>query len=546
MERTASPLHCCILLLTCLIFSTSCNRDKNDSHPRHFDRIFDSTKRLIDSGLPEKGFAYLDSSYNAFNYPGKYDLVKKYQVKAYYYINISHEYSKAIPLIDSILIMLNNDPGEYKDEYAFALIEKGHILFEQNQYNDAFTSYYSAKVFFQKYLDTCAQSQMSNNLGLILYKQQKYNAAKDYFHKAFNESSYCSGTDNATNLGEMQSSLDNIALCYDRLGINDSAAIYYHKALDFIDQNEKRFPPSSKTYIAMARAVIFGNIGGLYAKMRNVNEAENLLKKSIEINEQPGYDNHDAQYTRIKLANLYLATGRRDQAGVEIQRLRLSLDSLHSDEAELRWRILASNYYDSLGNVVEAYKYYKSYIHFKDSFDLKRKDLPGADFNNTFANLSQLYQIDILKKRNQLKNLYLILVIVLVVTAIGIIYLIYRNNRQSKKNLAQLVLLNKKISDHNIHMQKTVNALEQSQEDNNRMLKVITHDLRNPITSIVAIADMLLSNGNLGQEINQLLEIMRRSGLTATRMAGEILQAQSSEMEMKNVELTELLEFTVI
>jgi signal transduction histidine kinase len=129
--------------------------------------------------------------------------------------------------------------------------------------------------------------------------------------------------------------------------------------------------------------------------------------------------------------------------------------------------------------------------------------------------------------------------------AMGIIFLVRRNYRQSKRNVVRLVSLNKQISEHNMHMQKTLNALEQSQEENTRMLKVITHDLRNPITSIVAIADMLLSNGGFGDDINQLLDIMRRSGLTATRMAEEILRAHSTEMPMEKVELQELLSFTV-
>jgi len=544
MERTAAYPHCCLILSIVLFFSISCNRNNSGSHPQYFDRIFDSAKRLTDSGLPEKAFSYLDSSYT-FSSPGKYDLVRKYHTKAFYYINIAHQYTKAIPLIDSILNMLQDDPGNYRDDYAFALVEKGHILLEQDQYNDAFNAYYAAKVFFQKYLDTCKQAQMSTNLGLILYKQQKYTRAKEYFQKAFDESSLCSAPENSGILGSMQGSLDNIALCYDKMGIYDSAIIYYDKALNFIAKNEKRLHSVSKTYVATARAVIYGNQGGLYSKLGNNIRAEQLLKESIRINEQPGYDNHDAQYTNIKLANLYMSTGRPGEAYAVIQRIRSSLDTMPNDEAELRWKKLCWNYYDSSGNTEEAYNCYKNYISFKDSFDIKRKDLPTIDFNKTFTNLSQLYEIDLLKKSNQLKNSYLILVIVLIGTAIGVIYLIYRNNLQAKRNVAHLVSLNKQISDHNFQMQKTVNALEQSQEDNTRILKVITHDLRNPITSIVAIADMLLSRGGLGDEINQLLEIMRRSGLTATRMAGEILQSQSSQLEMKEVDLKELLQFTV-
>jgi signal transduction histidine kinase len=546
MERTVPLLHSCFITFSLLLFFISCNTaNDSDSHPQYFDMVFDSSKHLTDSGSPGKGFAYLDSSYNSFKYPGKYDLVRKYHAKAFYYINISHEYSKAIPLIDSILMMLNNEPAKYKDEYAFALVEKGHIQLEQNEYNEAFNSYYLAKIFFQKYLDTCGQASISNNLGLILYKQQKYPAAKNYFLKAFNESSFCSVKENASTLADRQGFLDNIALCYDHMEIYDSAVLYYNKALEFIARNESKFPNSSNTYISMARAVIYGNLGGVYVKMGKGDIAEPLLKESIRINEQPGYYYDDAQYTRIKLASLYLNTGRRELALTEINTLRKAIDSIHSDDAELRWRKLCWQYYDLSGNIEKAYSCYKNYVSFKDSFELKRKDLPGADFNQTFTNLSQLYQIDLLRKSNQLKNAYLILAIVLAFMAIGIILLIYRNNRQSKRNVLQLVALNKQISNHNIQMQKTVNALEQSQEDNARMLKVITHDLRNPMTSIVAIADMLLAKGGLEDEMKQLLEIMQRSGVTSIRMIGEILNAQSSELQKEKVDLDQLLEFTV-
>jgi signal transduction histidine kinase len=535
-----------LLLPVCILLAFNCNRINNtNGHSQYLDKVFDSAKRLSDSGSPARAFAYLDSSYRVYKYIDKYDLVRKYHVKSFYYINISHDYEKALPIIDSMLMILENNPEKNRNEYAYALVEKGHIQLEQNLFNEAFNSYYTAKVFLQKYSDTCGQAQISNNLGLILYKQQKYSGAKDYFQKAFEEASFCSAGGNSSTLADMQGFLDNIALCYDHLGMYDSAVLYYTKALNFIAQNEKKFPPYSDTYISMARAVIFGNLGGVYSKMGKADKAEPLLKESIRINDQPGYYNDDAQYTRIKLANLYLATGRREEALAVIQQIRTLLNKQPIDEAELRWRKLAWIYYDSVGNPGEAYKYYKSYINFKDSFDLKRKDLPGADFNKTFTNLSQLYQIDLLKKSNQVKNAYLILVLVLIIMAMGIIFLVRRNYRQSKRNVVRLVSLNKQISEHNMHMQKTLNALEQSQEENTRMLKVITHDLRNPITSIVAIADMLLSNGGFGDDINQLLDIMRRSGLTATRMAEEILRAHSTEMPMEKVELQELLSFTV-
>ncbi|PUZ22711.1 hypothetical protein DCC81_19965 [Chitinophaga parva] len=106
-------------------------------------------------------------------------------------------------------------------------------------------------------------------------------------------------------------------------------------------------------------------------------------------------------------------------------------------------------------------------------------------------------------------------------------------------------LLNKRISEQNSHMQKALSSLEQSQTDNTRIMKIVAHDLRNPIGASFSIADLMLANPNRSAEEKKLLEMMKASCEHSLELVNDLLQLhnRAEELKRESVDVRNLLQY---
>ena len=514
---------------------------KDNGHPRYFDTVFNISTQLTDMGKVKSAFAIVDSAYNAFPQATKRDLCRKYSWKANTYHFIA-EYSTALIYADSLLDLIGENKAAYKSEYAGALSSKGRALLKLSDYNKAFQCFYGEKLFVQRYMDTCDFALYIGNLTSVLYLQGKYREAIKYMQEDYDNGTKCGKDDFGSSFVNRQGALDNMGLCYENMGIYDTAIIYYNSALDFIADNEGRYPNEKET-IAICLAVINGNLGNVYLKTGQLKEAEELFRKNIAANDLRGYSTQDSRLTKMKLSRLFMQQGKFVEARKLIEEEREYLNRKPNTDEERLFRKLRWHYYDTLGDIPNAYLSYKSYVSFNDSLDAKTKELPGADFNKTFTQLYQQDEITALKKESEFKNYYLLVALIVAIMAAIIIYLVWRNYRESKKNLLSLTRLNRQVNGQNITLQKTLNALENSQQDNTRMMKVVAHDLHNPIAAMVSLTD-LLRDGNFTEEQQEMFQMLATSGNNALKLIDSMLHAKPA-MDMELLHLDELVTYSV-
>lgn len=125
-------------------------------------------------------------------------------------------------------------------------------------------------------------------------------------------------------------------------------------------------------------------------------------------------------------------------------------------------------------------------------------------------------------------------------TAILLLAFIYYQYRRSRQQ-------NKIISDQNHQLRNTLTALEQSQADNTRMLKVVAHDLRNPIGAMTSIADLMLSDGHHSDNDRMMLDLLKSSGESSLGLVNELLlmHTRSEELSKEPVDMQQLLKYCV-
>lgn len=512
------------LLLLVLLLLWSC-KNTNEESKTDFSitaqKALANADSLVAIGHGKRGIKSLDSIYSTFKNPTAKELFEKYKIKADYYLWPPADTAKVKLLADSMLQVFKGKEKQYKVEYAAAIFIKGDILMAHKNYEQAFKYYYDARQFALKHLDRCDYYSFTYRLGMIMYQQDRYLEAIPYIKQAIAEGDSCKNKEDLTGiLQTRQAYLNTLALCYERTGKFDEAIWYYQKTLSFIDTIATKYPKKANFWLS-AHGVVYGNMGGVYLKLNNYKAAERYLKQSIAINDRPNFDFIDAQTAKLKLADLYLRISNFKAAAALLTQLQQALEQKTpetemSANSQLKLYKLQWQYAVQLKLQPQVAVYMQRYYNFRDSLEEVNKNTKAASINIAFKSHEQQYKLALLTKENETKKIYLIGFLIFSATVISVLLLVWRNRQRLKA-------LNSIILDQNADLHEALTALEQSQEENTQIMKVIVHDLRSPMAAAISITSILLKNEKLEPSDSELLKLLETSSINSLEMTNDLL-----------------------
>jgi signal transduction histidine kinase len=331
----------------------------------------------------------------------------------------------------------------------------------------------------------------------------------------------------------------------------DSALTYYKHALELINRCTPLFP-DKKAFIEGGTAVIYGRIGKVYLLLNKNEEASRYLKESILINTREGHDDSEVQNTKLTLAELSIRLGHFLQAAqllTDVNAYLAATDSTYPSRNIVRseWYRLKWQYYDQTHTMDSAYSYYRQYDSIRDSTSRVNQLLSHEDMDNAFKGIKQQYKLELLEKSNQLKTILLLVIVVFSFMAVAILLIVWYSLKRSRKHVNVLTGLNQEIHEQNTRMQEALTALEQSQEDNTRMMRIVAHDLRNPIGGITMFADIMLQEWEHSNDNRMMLEMIKTSGQNSLELVSDLLtvHTKAGELRMESTDITSMLHYCV-
>jgi signal transduction histidine kinase len=361
-------------------------------------------------------------------------------------------------------------------------------------------------------------------MGMITYKMHDYQLAAKYFKESAHLSTLVD--DEFAYFYRLQEVYDNIALSFKHNNQPDSAIVYFNKAISFINQNTPKFKDRTKM-IDMALGVVYGNKAEVLTLKGDYAEATGLLKKSIAINLQPGYDNNDAALAEIKLAQIYFDRHQSDALVKLLRDMRLQFDTIKNQAAEADWNRLMSDYSLEKNDPAKALNYLRTYNILKDSVMAKVNLLRESNVNEQLENFEKQYQIDSLKDNNNLQKRYLYAAIVCAILSLIIIFLVLRNWIRSKNDIRIVNALNKQVNSQKASLEKTLADLKASDLEKDRILRTVAHDLRNPIGGIAALT-RTMADDNYTEEQLEFINLIKETSQNSLALINEILEVTNN------------------
>ncbi len=505
----------------------SCNKPSGIiSTNANYKKVLDSANIVYDHGKYEQAVNHLDSltaRYKDLDISQKFDY---YSINYNYLFHIKKANNLAMLYADSILNLFNNPEKKLKYivKYGQAFFFKGDVLFEENKYNEAYEYFYQGKLIANRVSSKCTLGDFSYRMGMIMYKQEHFSLAAANFKNSSAETAACDLS--FSYFYRRQEVYNNTGLCYSKLNEADSALVYFKKALDFIDSNAERFK-ERKILLDVARGVIYGNEGNVYAKAGNIPLAKMLLKQSSEINLKKDYDNGDAELSELKLAHIYYRAHQADSMLNLLRVMRPQLDSVKNQEAEADWNFLMANYLIRKQDPRAALTYLIKYNALKDSIVARDKGLMEADIVQQIKRLEQDNEFDVLKKDNQQQNLYLKIAAGFGVMLLIIFFLILLNWRKSRRNIKILGRLNHQIKDQNHSLGLALEELNVSSQEKDRILRTVAHDLRNPLGGIASLTNAM-ADDDFTEEQQRMVTLIKETSNNSLELINEILEVTNN------------------
>ena len=410
---------------------------------------------------------------------------------------------------------------EKKYSKIMSFISTGYRNLED--YNKATEYCLKALDFAIKQNDKKEIAYSYHTLSTIYLFQSNYDEALKYLNKSFeifNELKDIRG------LGYCYHSFGNI---YTNNKEYDLALEYYNKALQInIDDNNKN-----------GSATLLNEIGELYYKQRNFVEALKYFDKSLQIFLELNLDSKvGKEYANIAKTHLQI-----NNINKAIQYANESLNignTLKLDEIVTASTYVLYESYKRLKNFEKALFYQELYVKTKVNFINKKKNRQIYEMQTKYESQSKDLNIKLLEKEKAIHYNIIFLFIVFSVITMFLLFILFRKNRNKKKSNKLLENAKKKLIKHSDELTKlnrrlieSENKLKDSNDSKNKLFSIISHDLINPINSILGFSDVLYKEYDIfdENEIKKYLKLINESTRKLFLLIDNLLQWSRSQLD---------------
>ncbi|TYB79418.1 tetratricopeptide repeat-containing sensor histidine kinase [Bizionia myxarmorum] len=458
---------------------------------------------------------------------------------------------------------LKFDKGTAEITYFKAL-----IFAEHDDYINALDNYTKSKDLFIALNDTLSIAKVNNSIGIIEIERGNYNKGMQYaissileFEKRGLYSELCMAYKNLANAYERTNNrpkaiefnlkrLEVEKIMHKKEGIIESykklAELYSlekesRKAIDFYEMVLRDISPNNDSI----KGEILPRLGAEHLQFRDYEIASNYLMEGLALNRKTE-NSLGLLISLNNLGKLNLQQNRTrlaEEQLIEAGAIAKSIDNPSELLINYKLRIALDS---TTRNYQGAFEWQRAYYTLKQNMAVvhagesreSKEALPGfTDINaisaSVEATILEQHEQENSENEKKLNDLRFIFYILLAVFAIVLTFfiLIYvkRNNRL--KYTRDLEEKNQKIELQNAAILEQTRHLEDINKVKDRLFSIVSHDLKDSLTSIKGFID-LLNEGSLTQsEFNSLLPELSENANNASLLLFNLLNWSKSQLQ---------------
>ncbi|WP_283637173.1 tetratricopeptide repeat-containing sensor histidine kinase [Aquaticitalea lipolytica] len=474
----------------------------------------------------------------------------------------ANDYKKALMYIDEterLSKSLNYTKGNAEANYYKAL-----IYASKNDYFNAIDNYNKSKRLYKQINDTLGIAKINNNIGIIEIKRGNYvsglenslsaikvfesrhlredlssaynNLAEAYFNthqidKAleFNVKALNVREQLRDSLG-IKSSTKNIAMLYSMRKEHRKAIEYYENVLRMLNPKQDQ----------ALRGEILPRIGNEYLQFKDYDNANKYLAEGLQYNRS--INNKDGMLRTLNsIGQLNLEQGNLKVAQMHIaEAYNYAKGTTDKIEVLKNYRLLMK--IDSTNNNFQsAYNWQRQYFSLKE--ELESQDLPKIPVNtdsikegmsssiDDFDDISSLEKN--IENENQVKKLKAIsyILVAAFITVLTILLLIYLKRKNTLRYTQELEEKNEQIQIQNEAILEQTHHLEEINKVKDRLFSIVSHDLKDSISSIKGFLDLLKEDSISKEEFNELIPELSENANNASLLLYNLLNWSKSQMQ---------------
>jgi signal transduction histidine kinase len=422
----------------------------------------------------------------------------------------------------------------------------GRVYFAQNEGEKALQIFLQALQLSEPLNKPLLRAATLDNMGIMYNAQRNYIACLDYFFQAL------ALREKARDQPGLATSYSNIGSVYTEKKDFNRANAYYNQALLICEE-------TNDTY-NMLRNV--SKLGENYYRQGDFEKAMTYFEKAAALSKVTG----DKTLRAASLANMgdiYLQQKQTDKA-FSFHRQALAM----AEQPEVLRQVYQGLYrdYRRTGNTAEALNYFEKYISLRDSlFSLQTSEKISL-LQNQYELNKRENEINKLKAQNAKESeeatqsawqRNALLIGLLSLAALTVV--LVRNARQRQEINKQLEARNEEISRQKEELALQKEDISHKNEElttlnatKDRFFSIIAHDLRSPIASFAAFAELMVNyyDGMTTEEVKSMAVDLNKSvknlgQLTDNLLLWGRLQMRQTEPVFKNVSVLAVAQETV-
>lgn len=438
--------------------------------------------------------------------------------------------------------------------YIDALNRLGMLSYEENADT---TLYYTeeARAIADRLQYPKGLADAANNLGIAYDIKGNLQLALRYYNDAHIR--YKALHDSAN----VVQTIMNIAMVYQEMGKDPKAIANYKEAVslgrhlrqdsimslvyyNYVLQYPAAISQDSiQIYIAKARQIGIKHkdsrlllavdqlIAGNYIKNNQPDKGVALLKQTLAATLKNNL-HYLALDILTDLGNFYAPKDSATAVNYYLQGLAITRQKNYNVYVQRFTRKLYNFYSDKKDNAT-AFYYSKQLVALHDQ-QQATNSASGVDYIEYALKDQQLLSA---RTQSKYRLLLLFLAGVLFIMTVIIILILWRNQKRAKRASEALRLQFEQS-------ESTTEALEAMNKDYARVIKIVAHDLRNPISAINSITTLLQPDETLTGETRELVDLIQVSSENSLQLINEMLETdleQQQDYKKEEVNINELL-----